>query len=431
MKALMRSFIGFFLVSIMTAADASAPLFTVSLSGNNGLVVNTTVMPRKQPYYYAGMKSPTVGVSFLGCESDPVSGLCKIDVNTTYSPDLSFQGINIESNTLDLIFCLNRNTSKLNCEQHTLNLPGLAYVINYNGSSNFVLLCKVSSTGGLSQCADAGSNATTDQDLRQIVINRVGTIAYLVKESTSVGISACPINQATAQLSGSCSTTTFGSSRAMVFTSDQQYAYIMDGVANNIQRCAVNTTNGVLQDCVSVKGSLTVPTGIALYTFPTGSYVYYTEAGGVRRASYCNVNSSTGALESCDTPITTGLDSPEAISINPSGTFAYITNSTNTNNGSTNIRYCSINQLTGALENSCSNTAIDLVGKTISAGPTRGEVTFSPDGKKAYFGSFNENKVYSCDVLDSGAFSNCQDSGVSASLLSSPSGVALVHSPTF
>lgn len=422
MKKLIIGCMGFILANTVKVTYAGgAPLFTASASGTNGITVNTTVTPRKNAFYYAGIRSNTSGVSFLGCDNDAASGLCKFNVNQSYSPpNLSYQGLSTESNNLRVVLCLNGNTQGVNCEQHTLSLPSFAYVINY--TSNLVLLCDVAANGLLDNCTNAGGNGGAD--LRQIVINQAGTTAYLVEENSSNVVAACPI-EASGTLSSSCQITSFVTPRAIAFTSDQRYAYVTDnnGGSGVIARCAVNATNGALESCNNVITGLSVPTGIDLHTFSTGSltgsYVYYAQASSASSITYCRVNSSTGALQSCQVTATGGatITSPEAITLNPTGTFAYITSA-----GTGNIVYCAVNQTTGALED-CSNTANGLVSAN-----TRGGVTFSPNGQQAYFGSFNNDIVYFCNVLQNGALSGCTNSG--ASTLNNPSGVALVHYPT-
>ena len=124
------------------------------------------------------------------------------------------------------------------------------------------------------------------------------------------------------------------------------------------------------------------------------------------KVSRCKVNTVTGGFSDCTGLGILGLNFPSGIAINSSGTFAFITNSGNSdekfNNPNTVFR-CSIDATTGALRN-CDNTG----GRGFSS-PSR--IALNRQGTRAFVANPGSNDIVRCIINKTGDFSDCKATG--------------------
>ena len=118
---------------------------------------------------------------------------------------------------------------------------------------------------------------------------------------------------------------------------------------------------------------------------PSGKFAYAAEGGApaagfgsLSSVAMYGVNGTTGALTSIGAIAAGGI--PDSVAVDPSGKFAYVTNS-----GSNDVSMYTIDATTGALAS--------IGTGTIAAGTSPDSVAVDPAGKFAYVTNFNSNDV--------------------------------------
>lgn len=401
------------LVSQVAFSGNPGHLFRTSVEGAT-LTVNSTIP--NWTYPHAGISSSQSSISFSGC-SHNANGQCIFSVSDTQSASLT---ISRATTPILVHICQDGYGNTYNCEKVTVELPGSAYVTNYNEATGFVSLCDVDSrTGALNNCISANYDGEERGALRRIVLNSAATLAYIANQDAvdnGGGIILCQIDPTTRLLTNCNITAAIAGASDIVFTPSGTRAYVTNYVTapfptGSISRCNVDTLTGDLTDCANIKSAPAV-TGIVLNS--AGTIAYYSQAGGLNTITYCSVSPLTGELNGC-LPTGTGFNTPQSVTLNPSGTYAYISNSDNGNNG--NISVCRVDAFNGALSG-CENTSDLFSGQ--------GGVEFNATGTLAYFPSFNTNRVYQCNVSSStGLLSDCVNSG--GAPFTNPAGLAFIN----
>jgi len=156
------------------------------------------------------------------------------------------------------------------------------------------------------------------------------------------------------------------------------FAYVANwsdppGSAGDVSMYTINGSNGDLTS-IGLIAAGTDPASVVVD--PTGKFAYVTNSGSI---SMYAIN-ATGTLTSIGT-----IAAGSSIAIHRSGKFAYVTNS-----GSNNVSMYTINATTGAL----------LSIGTIAAGLSPSSIAIQPTGKFAYVtnSGSNEVSVYSIDA---------------------------------
>jgi 6-phosphogluconolactonase len=166
----------------------------------------------------------------------------------------------------------------------------------------------------------------------------------------------------------------------MVVDPSGKFAYVVTGgggIPFSLAMYTIDATTGALTSIGTIAAG-GVPNSVAVD--PAGKFVYLATAnvtpGLAGSVSAYAINATTGALTSVGT-IATGTD-PGSIAVDPSGKFAYVTNS-----GSNDVSMYTIDATTGALGS---------IG-TIAAGTDPVSVAVDPSGKFAYVTNFSSNDV--------------------------------------
>jgi DNA-binding beta-propeller fold protein YncE len=198
----------------------------------------------------------------------------------------------------------------------------------------------------------------------------------------------------------SCSSS---SSRASLF------AYVTNADLGNssVSYCPINS-DGSFGACNTTGNGFSTPDGITIN--PTGSFAYVTNATN-NTVSYCPINSN-GTFGTC-TSTGNGFSNPAGIAISPTGNFAYVAN----HNNST-VSYCPINS--NGTFGTCSTTGIGFV---VPDG-----IAINPAGSFAYVTDQNLNTVFYCSINSNGSFGTCTPTG---SGFNAPAGIAINPAGTF
>jgi 6-phosphogluconolactonase len=170
--------------------------------------------------------------------------------------------------------------------------------------------------------------------------------------------------------------------RAVSITIDPtgKFAYVADadfsngfsGENNNVSTYTINGTTGALAPIGNITAGVSRPNSIAID--PSGRFAYVTNSGSNDVSMY-TVDATAGALTSMG-PIAAGA-SPSSVAVDPTGKFAYVTSR------STGVLMYTINATTGVL------TPIGI----ISAGLSPSSIAIDPFGKFAYVTNSGSNDI--------------------------------------
>jgi 6-phosphogluconolactonase (cycloisomerase 2 family) len=235
--------------------------------------------------------------------------------------------------------------------------------------------------------------STNDVGTDSVTIDPFGKFAYVANEglyATDGSVSAYSIDPTTGALTSTSGGISGNSPEFCCFTAvavhpSDKFAYVANGdsTPRSVSVYTINGANGALTyfGTIAAEG---FPTSVVVD--PSGQFVYVaaeTDSGtpGPGSVSMYAINVTTGALTSLGT-IATGTmiaeSSSNSIVVDPTGAFAYVTNS-----GSNNVSMYSINATTGVLTS----------GGLIDAGTTPLSVAVDPTGKFAYVTNFSSNDI--------------------------------------
>jgi 6-phosphogluconolactonase (cycloisomerase 2 family) len=235
--------------------------------------------------------------------------------------------------------------------------------------------------------------STNDVATDSVTIDPFGKFAYVANEglyATDGSVSSYSIDPTTGALTSTSGGISGNSPEFCCFTAvavhpSDKFAYVANGdsTPRSVSMYTINGANGALTyfGTIAAEG---FPTSVVVD--PSGQFVYVaaeTDSGtpGPGSVSMYAINATTGALTSLGT-IATGTmiaeSSSNSIVVDPSGAFAYVTNS-----GSNNVSMYSINATTGVLTS----------GGLIDAGTTPLSVAVDPTGKFAYVTNNGSNDV--------------------------------------
>ena len=388
------------------------PLFKVTSSGNT-LTINTT--KRAWFYPFAGIKilSEKFGLGGNAFPSD--NGYYHFPVSDTEPAVITVSGPvgnSGKASRISTSLCLNGVGKTYNCETHTVPVvigPRFAYVTDL--TSGNVSVCAISaSTGALSECTStSGFNFHLPET---IALNPAGTFAYIADNGN--GLAFCAVDAVTGELN-KCAYTgdlTNIQTAGVVLNAAGNRAYVSyynGGTASIVQLCTVEAS-GELTGCAPTGSGFSGTTDLEGITLnPSGTFAYVANnSGGI---FYCPIDKTTGELGVCHLTGTLGL-SAAGITLNAAGTVAY-----ETERGGA-ISVCTASPSTGLLTG-CVPTA---TGVTLAVW---GNVAINTAGTYAY--APNHNHVSLCSSVDptTGALSGCSDTGGNS--FNEPSGIALLY----
>ena len=173
-----------------------------------------------------------------------------------------------------------------------------------------------------------------------------------------------------------------------------QFAYVANSNADTVSAYSIDSGSGALTAVASIA---TGDFPISVTVHPSGKFAYTVNQGvgatGNTISAY-SINTNTGALSAMDADGTTGTQAtiatgtlPYAITVDPTGKFAYVANYT-----SNTISAYTINPITGAL------TSVGTASGTTGTGPS--SIAIDPTGKCALVANNNSNNVESY-IIDS------------------------------
>jgi YVTN family beta-propeller protein len=221
-----------------------------------------------------------------------------------------------------------------------------------------------------------------------VAVDPSGKFAYVSSEGgpAPTSVSMYTINGTTGALTSIGTTATGGRAISVAVDPVGKFAYVTNGSNgfpaenNKVSTYTIDTTTGALTSTGTIDAGIN-PSSLAVD--PTGKFAYVTNSGSNDVSMY-TINATTGALTSIGT-IAAGTGPASVAVDHPTGQFAYVANS-----GSNDVSMYTINATTGAL------TSIG----TITAGSTPTSIAIHPSGKFAYVtnSASNDVSMYSIDA---------------------------------
>ena len=175
-----------------------------------------------------------------------------------------------------------------------------------------------------------------------------------------------------------------------------KFAYVANQSSNDISAYLIGTRGTLTQiDCGSVAGAVCNGMNFAAGTTPqfvtvdpTGKFAYVVNQTTDNISAF-TINATSGALlPITGSPFPTGT-TPMSVAIDPTGKFAYVTNSFGITGNS--VTAFSINASTGALTEIDQNGA--SAGTTVATGNTPVSISIDRTGKFAYVANINSDDV--------------------------------------
>lgn len=268
-----------------------------------------------------------------------------------------------------------------------------AYVTNMNSTN--VSQYSIGATGALAPMSPATVAAGAAPT--SIAIDPSGKYAY-VANFGSDNVSQYSIS-ATGALAAMAPATVVAGTGSSVVTVDPsgKYVYVANQTSANVSQYSVGATGvltamspATMAGIGTITGPIAVVSGAQpVQAVPKYAYVANTTSNDV---SAYSIETSTGALTSIGTPVATGR-SPSSVTVDPTGKFAYVTNSFN-----------------GVGGNSISQFAITANGTlspmnpaTVAAGTQPMSITIDPSGRYAYVANSGSTTVSQYTIGASGA----------------------------
>jgi hypothetical protein len=227
-----------------------------------------------------------------------------------------------------------------------------------------------------------------------VISNRVQLtvtgLAYIT-DSTNASVVVCSINPD--GTFGTCNP--FGAGlyfinpSSVAISPNNKFLYVTNNFNffNLVTLCPINS-DGSLAACSFTGSNINTAQGITIN--PAGTFAYISNANNT--VTVCAINNVTGSLSGCATT-GNGFALPLQGSINPINTFFYVPNET-----TFSVSYCAISQVNGTLS-TCTNVASSLVGSVTA-------VTINSDNSTGFV-TINNGVIYACPINPDGTFGTC------------------------
>lgn len=201
-------------------------------------------------------------------------------------------------------------------------------------------------------------------------------------------------------------------------TTPGQFVFVANQGAGTVSSCQLDSENRLLGNCSVVASGFTAPE--ALTMDPQNRMLYVTDSG-TSTISRCPFDSTTGTVGTCVDAGGSGFDLPFGVSVSPDGTMLYVSNGGGAVGvGTGSVSACTIDATTGELSGCINNrsTTFDLPS----------DMTINSTGTRAYVSNFTANTVSVCNIIGT-TVTNCDDS--SGTNFDGPEGIMLSPSGTY
>jgi 6-phosphogluconolactonase (cycloisomerase 2 family) len=271
------------------------------------------------------------------------------------------------------IYAIDASTGQLRARGYTPSVQFDSITIAPSGqfayatnTAPFIFIYSINaSTGALT----AEGSVATGTSPSSVTIDPTGQFAY-VANSGSDNVSVYTINASTGVLTPGVAVDTGTNPSAVTVDPSGQFAYVVNFGSNNVSAYRINASTGALTEVGNTEPIQREPTQrepTAITIEPTGQFAYVVN-GYDNSVSMYSIDSSSGAL-SLLSSIGAGI-TPVSITIDPSGQFAYVANSS--------IQSNTVSIYSGV------STGVLVLEDTVLPGVSPEFVSFDPSGQFAY-----------------------------------------------
>jgi DNA-binding beta-propeller fold protein YncE len=282
-----------------------------------------------------------------------------------------------------------------------------AYISDYENGT--VTVCQLDDhKGTLNSCTDSGVGAVFERPVG-IALNPSGDRAYVASQQ-GARISVCKVKAGKFSNCDRSPVRDFPSVSDVAIDPAGKHLYVTSNEnLSAVLSCGLSTSDGALTACSQTGTEFFSPTSITVD--PSGSYALVTnfseEVSAGRRLTSCKIDAVTGNLNECVSG-GSGFFYPSSVKIGLNGNYAYVADYYEGN-----VNKCSYDRTTGMVSNCMSS------GGAGFALPT--DVEFY--GDRAFI-TVNKNSIVSCKVSASTGFlDKCVDAG--ASRFANPSNIVV------
>ncbi|KTD52895.1 hypothetical protein [Legionella quateirensis] len=276
-----------------------------------------------------------------------------------------------------------------------------AYIIGFN--SNNITKCPIQSNGSFGTCSSAGSIVEPPLGLSFIP----NSPQVWFTEGGNNFITACTV-KSDGNLTACGDILDIALPYGVTFHPSRKYVYVTNSNSTTVTYCTLSDSN-IPGACQQTGSGFSQPLFIAVN--PSGTYAYITDNiygtyGGA--VSSCQINSN-GSLSNCIANLNSALREPVSIAINPANPLiAYVTSS-----AANIIAACSL---------SSANGTILTCNEMLTGIQNPWSIAVNTTGTFAYVTSFVNNSVYYCALNSNGGFGDCKKTGTGFNY---PNGIAL------
>jgi DNA-binding beta-propeller fold protein YncE len=230
--------------------------------------------------------------------------------------------------------------------------PGgtFVYYNNFINPSDILTFCSINSNGTLNHCAHTTQQGQVGVD-SFMAVNPAGNFLYIAPDNGSTFITACPINQATGDITAPCIQEPDGSTGSQYLAISPNGNFIYYTGSGSLLYAPLNSTTGAIgtPNTAGVANGH-ILAGVAID--PTGQFLYVANilAQGNCQLSACSVNPSTGFPTCTPSPTTVPCNQLAGITMDPLGGKVYI------KTPGVNSQQCIV---TGMVIGACSNMPED------------------------------------------------------------------------
>jgi 6-phosphogluconolactonase (cycloisomerase 2 family) len=241
------------------------------------------------------------------------------------------------------------------------------YVVN-QGSNNISIYTIDGTTGALTPMGPIAATSAT-----RLAVDPSGRFAYVANfKLNSVSMYTIDATSGALTLAGTVPAGTNPSS--VTVDPSGKFAYVVNSGSSDVSMYTINAITGALMSTGTIAAG-TFPGSVAVD--PSGKFTYVTNCGDLLAVSgdvsMYTINPSTGTLSPMGTIGAGGC--PVELAVDPSGKFAYVVDGGDLNGDGAGVSMYGINASTGVLTS---------IGGIIDAGLSPSSIAIDPSGKFAY-----------------------------------------------
>ena len=258
-----------------------------------------------------------------------------------------------------------------------------------------------------------GSPFATGHNPEGITFNHAGTFAY-VTSSIGDSVLAYNINPDTGALSpisGNPSATGLGPVSVTVHPTGA-FAYVPNSKDGTVSAYQINALTGVLTQIAGSPFEI-VPNISSVIVNPAGTIAYMMNEGGDSVSAY-RINKSTGALTKVTDSLFNGEEYISSVAINPKSNLAFVVHSSSGENTRYDPTYSQEGTVSVYSVNATTGAFTEVPGSPFDAGASPHTITINPAGTFAYVTNPETNIISAYRINTNGTLKKVSDKPLAA-----------------